>query len=134
MQVQPVVIALIKNKAGDVLIAQRQSHQSYSGLWEFPGGKIEKGEDQLVALKREIFEEVNLNILSATFLFSTTEISSPSLSIDMHIWECVEFTGKAYGKEGQEIQWVSVGYLSYYSFPPTNHLVLKWLTHALHSI
>lgn len=57
-----VVAAAIFNKTGQVLIARRARGQSGEGEWEFPGGKVEKGESDVEALVREIHEELNLSI------------------------------------------------------------------------
>ena len=57
----PVVCALIE-RDGRVLIAQRPAHKHLGLLWEFPGGKVEPGEDPAHALKREIREELGCEI------------------------------------------------------------------------
>lgn len=57
-----VVAAIIENNDGDILIAKRNSKKSQGGLWEFPGGKIEKNESADDAIKREIKEELNIDI------------------------------------------------------------------------
>ncbi len=58
------ITALIKNKAGNkFLIVKRSKNEiAYPSKWAFPGGKVEKGEDVLTTLKREVLEEVNLDI------------------------------------------------------------------------
>lgn len=56
-----VVCAVIKND-NKILIAQRSNKMSLPLKWEFPGGKIEKGEDKKAALKREIQEELSIEI------------------------------------------------------------------------
>lgn len=57
-----VVCAVIFNSSGQVLIAQRQEPAHLRGLWEFPGGKVEDGEDVEGALHREIEEELAIKI------------------------------------------------------------------------
>lgn len=58
-----VVAAVIRNKLGQILIARRPvTHKVAGGLWEFPGGKIEAGETPKEALKREIREELGIEI------------------------------------------------------------------------
>lgn len=57
-----VVAAIIENNDGDILIAKRNLKKAQGGLWEFPGGKIEKNESADDAIKREIKEELNINI------------------------------------------------------------------------
>ena len=57
-----VVAAIIRNKDGKILIAQRNFHKAQGGLWEFPGGKIEAHETREEAIKREIKEELDMDI------------------------------------------------------------------------
>ena len=53
-----VVCALIEDDAGRLLLARRPAHKHLGGLWEFPGGKVEAGEQPAAALVREIGEEL----------------------------------------------------------------------------
>ena len=55
------VVAAVIEKENKILIAQRNNGE-FEGLWEFPGGKVENGETEKDALKREIKEEFNINI------------------------------------------------------------------------
>ncbi len=64
-----VVAAIIEEENGErVLIAERPPGKSSAGLWEFPGGKIESGESPEAALKRELREELNLEVEIVRFL------------------------------------------------------------------
>lgn len=61
----PILVsaAVIENERGEILIAQRPEHHKLAGgLWEFPGGKVEPGEDPEETVVREIREELGLNI------------------------------------------------------------------------
>ena len=57
-----VVAAIIRNDNGEILVAKRDSNQPHPSKWEFPGGKLEPNELDRDALKREIFEELKLEI------------------------------------------------------------------------
>lgn len=57
-----------KDDRNKVLLAQRQKHQSYAGYWEFPGGKVEENEDINIAIKRELKEELNIELLNYNYL------------------------------------------------------------------
>ncbi|NWK57221.1 (deoxy)nucleoside triphosphate pyrophosphohydrolase [Verrucomicrobiaceae bacterium N1E253] len=57
-----VVCAVIQDDDGRVMACQRSEHQSHAGKWEFPGGKVETGEDPRDALRREIREELGCEI------------------------------------------------------------------------
>jgi 8-oxo-dGTP diphosphatase len=50
---------------GDVLLGQRPEGKPYAGYWEFPGGKVEQGEDIFHALQREFVEELGVHVVSA---------------------------------------------------------------------
>ncbi|MCK4514366.1 MAG: (deoxy)nucleoside triphosphate pyrophosphohydrolase [Spirochaetaceae bacterium] len=57
-----VVVAAVIVRRGTVLVAQRDAASRFAGLWEFPGGKVEPGETQEAALRREIREELGVDI------------------------------------------------------------------------
>ncbi|MBK6609448.1 MAG: (deoxy)nucleoside triphosphate pyrophosphohydrolase [Sphingobacteriales bacterium] len=64
-----VVAAVMQNAKGQYLLAQRAQTDRYgAGLWEFPGGKVEGNETDTIALKREIKEELSLDILVGNLL------------------------------------------------------------------
>ena len=60
-----VVAAVIFNSRGEFLLAQRPHGKVYAGYWEFPGGKVEPVEDILTALKRELHEELGIDVTDA---------------------------------------------------------------------
>lgn len=62
-----VVVAVIKNAHQHVLIAKRSNEKDHGGQWEFPGGKLESGESSLEALKRELYEELGIEVTLADF-------------------------------------------------------------------
>ncbi len=57
------VVAAVIERNGNVLICQRPAHKRHGGLWEFPGGKLEAGEDDRSALRRELREELLVEVL-----------------------------------------------------------------------
>ncbi len=63
-----VVAAIIENEKGEVLIAKRKKGKKLAGYWEFPGGKVEKGESPEQSLVRELNEEMNLEIEIGDYL------------------------------------------------------------------
>jgi 8-oxo-dGTP diphosphatase len=58
----PVVAAVLEDGAGHVLVAQRPAHKHLALKWEFPGGKVERGESPEAALSRELREELGIEI------------------------------------------------------------------------
>jgi len=67
-----VVCALIENETGRLLVALRPAHKHLGGLWEFPGGKVEAGEEAAAALVREIREELGCEVVPGARLGSVT--------------------------------------------------------------
>src|SRR3954463_9343610 len=57
-----VVAGVLYDPAGRVLVAQRPAGKSLAGCWEFPGGKIERGESGEAALRRELLEELGVEV------------------------------------------------------------------------
>ncbi len=81
-----VAVALIE-KGGRYFIQQRPSKGLFADLWEFPGGKIEKGESPREALHREIQEELNVGIQSATPLFKVIQFYT-QFRARLHVFQC----------------------------------------------
>jgi len=82
-----VVCAVIIHK-GRILCCQRQEdpRKSISGKWEFPGGKVEQGESHQQALKREISEEINLDIEVGEFLMTVSH-DYDEFSLELHAYK-----------------------------------------------
>ena len=77
------VVAAIIQRDGAYFATQR-GYGEFEGMWEFPGGKIEPGESREVALKREIQEELGVNIAIENLL-CTTEYDYPSIKTRLYI-------------------------------------------------
>lgn len=60
-----VVAAVIRDEEGRLLVAQRPAHARHGGQWEFPGGKLDPGETLAEAARRELEEELSLELVSA---------------------------------------------------------------------
>lgn len=121
-----VAIGVIKNQRGEVLISKRANDSHQGGLWEFPGGKLEVGEDTTKALKRELLEELNISVLRAVPLIQIKHhYDDVSVCLDVHTIE--SFQGDARGMEGQPIKWVAIPELKNYSFPAANAAIIEAL-------
>ena len=117
---------LAQSENNHILIARRADHLHQGGLWEFPGGKVEKGETHHQSLVRELQEEINITITSASPMM---QISHDYIdkSVTLDIWKVIEFEGNPEGAEGQEIRWVSMDELRDYDFPVANQPILQKL-------
>ena len=129
MSVIHVAVAVIINQQNQVLIAKRAAHQHQGNKWEFPGGKVEKGETSKEALKREILEEVGIVIKSADFMFEISHTYADK-SVLLDIYKIEGWSGKAIGKEGQLIKWVEKKELKMYEFPEANTEIVTLLSQS----
>lgn len=121
-----VVVAIIRDKDGKILITQRMADRIQPNLWEFPGGKITLYETGLQALKREIFEEVDIKIEKA-MPFMQIYHDYKNYSVWLDIWQVEKYSGTASGKEGQNIAWVDFEQLNSYDFLEANKHIFKAL-------
>lgn len=108
------VVGAIINRDGNYLIARRSSNNSYAGKWEFPGGKVEKGETNEEALIREIDEELNLKIKSLKFCKTLTD---KKIRLNMFYVQ-VDHIERMVLREHDEIQWVPLDQLKIYDYTP----------------
>ena len=100
------VVAALIEKDGKYLIARRSTgDESVLGKWEFPGGKIEPGESREVALKREIQEELGVDIAIENIL-CTTEYDYPSFHLTMHSYLCSIASGEIELREHKSARWL----------------------------
>lgn len=118
-----VVAAVIEDINDNIFIAKRPRDKHQGGLWEFPGGKVEPDEEALDALKRELHEEIGIDVLNAHPLIQVSH-DYPDKLVLLDTWKVTEFSGKAHGKENQETKWVSKPELRDYSFPAANNPII----------
>jgi 8-oxo-dGTP diphosphatase len=121
-----VAVAVIGNSRGEILIAQRSHDQHQGGLWEFPGGKIESGERVGQALVRECHEELGIKVTPLHRLLTINHRYNER-EVILHCWRVNIKSGKAHGREGQPIAWVTPQQLNNYSFPVANRPIITWL-------
>lgn len=99
-----VVAAIIRE--GDKILATQRGYGEFAGGWEFPGGKIEKGESKEAALRREILEELQIIIEVDDYLL-TVEYDYPSFHLTMHCYFCHVIEGKLNLLEHSDGRWLS---------------------------
>ncbi len=119
-----VAVAVIVNDTGDVCISLRHENTHQGGLWEFPGGKIEKHETAQQALIREIKEELGLEVNDMRPLIKVVHDYNDR-KVCLHVHRVLSYSGHAQGVEGQKIEWVAVDQLSTYDFPQANLPIIK---------
>lgn len=107
-------------KKGRVLITRRKPSGLLGGLWEFPGGKIQKGERPAAACIREIKEEVNLDIEVDSHL-SRVKHAYTHFKIVMDVFCCSWVAGRVALNGPVEHRWISLQKLDDFPFPKANH-------------
>lgn len=106
---------------GRVLIAQRPAGKSMAGLWEFPGGKIEKGERPEDTVIRELEEELGIVVREAClapFVFASH--SYETFHLLMPLFLCRRWEGTVTPREGQALKWVRPRDLHAFPMPPAD--------------
>ena len=99
------VVAAIRYKDGTYFATQR-GYGEFEGMWEFPGGKIDPGESREVALKREIQEELGVDIAIENLL-CTTEYDYPSFHLTMHCFACSLLSDSMHLNEHEDAAWLT---------------------------
>jgi mutator protein MutT len=100
-----VIAAAVIDVAGRVLIAQRPPGKHLAGGWEFPGGKLEPGEDRRTGLARELREElgITLSVPPRPLIRVRHSYDYGNVLIDM--WVVREYSGEPRGLDGQALRW-----------------------------
>ena len=113
------VVAGIISSDGKLLIAQRGPGMHFEGKWEFPGGKVEEGEDFKTALKREIMEELELDISVGDKVHSWT-YSYDFGAVNFTAYKANVCGGKLKMLEHMDAKWVNVAELKNYELVPAD--------------
>lgn len=104
MKTIEVVAAIIK--AEDKILSTQRGYGEFKGGWEFPGGKLEKGETNEEALKREIKEELNVEINIDQFV-DTVNYDYDTFHLIMHCYLCSIKSGKIILNEHSDATWLN---------------------------
>jgi len=121
-----VVAGILRDASGRVLITERLCDGAFNGLWEFPGGKIGKGETALDALKREIAEELGVEVQSSR-PFMNLRHEYPDRSVELEFFVVSAWRGEPSGVEGQQIRWVAAADLNVNELLPADAPVVTAL-------
>jgi len=114
-----VAAAVIRDKNGRILIAERPAGKPHAGLWEFPGGKREAGESAQQALVRELREELGIETEASRPLIQIRH-HYPDANVLLDVFEVTAFSGTPQGMEGQQLAWVKPSQLANYPMPAAN--------------
>jgi 8-oxo-dGTP diphosphatase len=117
---------------GRVLIAQRPEGKTMAGLWEFPGGKVEAGEQPEQSLIRELREELGITVKPeclAPLTFASH--SYPDFHLLMPLYVCRRWEGFVLAREKQRLKWVRPDELRDYPMPPADEPLIPHLAALL---
>ena len=110
-----VVAALIVHE-GKVLVCQRTRHQTMPLKWEFPGGKIEEGEQARAALERELEEELGIHATIAEEAARIRHEYRSGSSVDLRFFVVREYRGKLENRIFRDMQWARPADLQSFDF------------------
>lgn len=121
------VVAAVIELDGRILIGQRPPGKSHALEWEFPGGKIEAGESPRAALKRELFEELEIQARIGREMTRYRFTYGARNPLELIFFEVDGFYGEPVNRAFADIRWVRRDELSRYSFLEGDHAFIREL-------
>jgi 8-oxo-dGTP diphosphatase len=118
------VVAAVVRRGAATLVSRRHAHAERGGQWEFPGGKVEPGEDEPQALRREIAEELGCQVEVGALLVRHTH-RYPDLEVELAFYTCrlpPDVEPRPLGVA--ELAWAAAGTLASYDFCEADRPVL----------
>lgn len=122
----PVAAGIVQGADGRVLLAQRPPGKPWAGYWEFPGGKIEPGEQPRQALARELHEELGIE-LDRAHPWITRDYAYPEKRVRLHFFRVPVWHGTPHGREGQQLSWQDPQAVTVAPLLPANAAILQAL-------
>lgn len=120
------VVAALFRDGERFLLTQRPPGGSFPNFWEFPGGKVEAGEDDRTALARELLEELGARC-SVGDLFHESAHAYPAFTLDFSVYCCLVVEGPLQRLQVQDLRWVSPEEAAHLQLPPADAPVLRAL-------
>ena len=128
------VVGAIVERNGAVFAARRNADRSAGGLWEFPGGKVEAGESPEAALRRELQEELNVDVAVGPFVDrSLSDVGSVRIELSCYASE-FEGDDPVSSSDHDAMQWVPLTELSALQWAPGDVPLLDGLPERLASL
>ena len=110
------VSAGVLTKGSDILICQRRSQDLHPGKWEFPGGKVQEGEDGAACLRRELQEELCIAATIGAEIHNTSHAYPNGRTIMLQFFHVPSFRGDIVNTQFQALAWVKFTNLPTYDF------------------
>jgi mutator protein MutT len=123
-----IVTAAVVERDGALLVTRRGDHQHLGGLWEFPGGKCEPGETLAACLRREMREELDVDVEVGDEIHTVTH-DYAERRVELHFFSC-ELRGSPRPMLGQAMRWVARAELRPEEFPPADAELIALLRGA----
>jgi mutator protein MutT len=120
-----VVVAAVVTRDDSFLVTRRPRGVHLEGFWEFPGGKCHAGETHEQCLRREMAEELDVDVSVADKVHATHH-RYPDRTVELHFYRCA-LAGEPQPRLGQEMRWVARRDLSSLSFPPADEELIARL-------
>jgi 8-oxo-dGTP diphosphatase len=117
-------------KDGRLLACQRRADGPFPLKWEFPGGKIEPGEEPTAALKRELREELGIESEGAEEVFTHTHSYAGFFTVQLKFFHVPRYRGQMINRVFEQIRWVAARELGAMDFLDGDRPVLEWLLGA----
>lgn len=118
------VVAAVVRRDGRYLLGRRPEEKRHGGLWEFPGGKLDDGEDATGAARRELAEELSLETVEVgAALHSVRDPASPFV-IHFHP---VEVRGEPEAWEHEQVGWFTLDEMAGMELAPADQTFVRWL-------
>ena len=123
-----VVAAALTNEKGQMLLQKRPDGAQMAGLWEFPGGKVDKGESPEIALIRELEEELGITV-EAQDLVPETFASAPlgDRNLVLLLYRCDHWAGTPKSIYATDIQWLLPQDMAVLPMPPADYPLVQKL-------
>ena len=121
-----VVAGVIRREDGRLLISQRMPNDTLGGYWEFPGGKVDPGEELKPALARELREELGLETEIGAEIKSIVH-AYPDRDVRLYFFEARILSGEPQKLEVADFRWVTLDELMNYQFPEADVPLLELL-------
>jgi 8-oxo-dGTP diphosphatase len=125
---QIIVVAAVIERDGALLVTRRPPGVHLEGLWEFPGGKIDPAETHVDALRREIVEELDVDVAVRDLVLATSH-AYPDRTVVLYFYNC-DLQGTPRPLLGQEMRWVRREELADLAFPPADEELIAMLRSA----
>ena len=127
MSDQPVLIvtAAVVEREGRFLVTRRQDGVHLEGYWEFPGGKLEAGESHADGLRREMREELDVDVVVGREILAVSHAYADR-TVELHFYAC-DVAGEPAPRLGQQMRWATRDELRALRFPPADEELVRKL-------